>query len=114
MSIAATLPKKIEARNEETSDIRDVFAYSLGCVVLKRRICGPVKRYSIASQPERPHKKEPRRHLFTNVVYSRSHLDEKQLRIMKSSRTKGKYPSIGLMFMENIAYVMGFTSGIES
>ena len=44
ISMGAILPRKIEARNEDTRDIREVFLYSLGCLHLKRRICGPVKR----------------------------------------------------------------------
>ena len=44
MSIGAILPRNIEARNEDTREIRDVFLYSSGCLVRKRRIWGPVKR----------------------------------------------------------------------
>lgn len=52
MSIGAILPRKIEARKDETKEIRDVFRYSCGCFVLKRDIWGPVKRCD-TSQPNR-------------------------------------------------------------
>jgi len=38
MSIGAILPRNIEAKNEDTRDIREVALYSLGCLVLKRSI----------------------------------------------------------------------------
>lgn len=50
--MGAILPRKIEARKDETREIRDVFRYSCGCFVLKRDICGPVKRCE-TSQPKR-------------------------------------------------------------
>lgn len=44
ISIGAILPREIEARNEDTREMREVFAYSLEGLVLKRSIRGPVKR----------------------------------------------------------------------
>ena len=44
ISMGAILPRKIEARKEDTSEMREVLRYSFGCFNLNRRICGPVKR----------------------------------------------------------------------
>lgn len=44
MSIGATFPRNIDARNEETRQIREVARYSSGCLRLNRSIWGPVKR----------------------------------------------------------------------
>ena len=52
ISIGAILPRKIEARKDETSEIREVFEYSMGCFVLNRSIWGPVKRCDIIQVSE--------------------------------------------------------------
>lgn len=44
MSIGATLPRKSEARNDETSEIREVALYTSGRNLWNLMICGPVKR----------------------------------------------------------------------
>ena len=46
MSMGAMRPRKIEARKDDTRDIRWVEAYAPGCLRRKRMICGPVKRYT--------------------------------------------------------------------
>lgn len=45
MSIGAIDPRNRDARKEETREMREVEAYSVGWSWRNRKICGPVKRW---------------------------------------------------------------------
>lgn len=47
ISVGATLPRNIDARKDDTREIRDVLSYFSAYLVLKRRIWGPVNRYEV-------------------------------------------------------------------
>jgi hypothetical protein len=47
ISMGATLPRKIEARKEDTREMRAVALYASGYLSWNRRIWGPLKRYMV-------------------------------------------------------------------
>ena len=116
MSIGATFPRKIEARNEETRDMRDVFWYSLGCLVLKRSICGPVNRYRTERQLHNIKLEDSsigvhfksflstRRRFVYSVIREMTRLG-----LLQQHRVSG----IEVRFKENTSHMVGFASRID-